>query len=254
MGFFSNVLKDFSDSGTPVGELRKKIKSLTNLLMDYSYREGNLSLEATKKSIERMLNETLSASTKCSHADVVRIHSKDDVTIEVPIHMAVDSFKFWVQAVVEDDFKFTTGLVRHVLKRVKHNVNREMRTPKYTKGLSSSVPNFMELMRNISLLNKGVYMNTDDDNKVEYKMPLVTSRNVMGYISYTLEKDQSEEDIYNIYQIITPNIGKAVTSKIVRVRRWDQTTEFYDEIFNNIFESLRAEGKLLQIALTGTYQ
>jgi hypothetical protein len=254
MGFFSNLLKDFSDAGTPLGELRKEIASLTNLLANYSYGDNNLSLDMMRVSTANTLSKIQQNAQKCSQNDIMRLYG-NKIDFEIPVYLAVTVAKYYIEAVLDNNFKFTASLQMHMTKRAETDYKYKNGVRINDKPLLSDIFwNFVFLMDvAIPVDNVGVYRSIDTLTKLEYRLPIVTDRIVKGYIIFSIEGEfQNSFSTFELLGNIISNKGQNISLK-KRPLMGHGSVSQYESYIEYFMEQIIDDERFMLIALKGEF-
>lgn len=248
MGKFSDMFKDITEMGSPIGKLRNKIAELTKLLSDYSFGESRFSPQLAKQKIIVAFNEALEIADKCSSTDTVRLYFPSK-TVEPAIDVVMKAAEYWVDFVLEKQKQFTNSLAVQLIERAENDLlylqSTSIQKHNSQNSLSSELPNFLELMTEMSTVVTNCYRITDTPTKLEYKAPILTYGRTMGYNHYIIEKITNGK--YEMYQITNGNKGEQLCSRKI-VFSGDQTFERYNEMYQSIYNELMTNPLYLKIA------
>lgn len=126
--------------------------------------------------------------------------------------------------------------------------NNQMNT---NPNLSSLFPNFIMFFNESSQYLQNVVLNVDSPNKLEYKVPIITFGQTMGYDFYIIEKDYDNGFLF--YQ---SRVGKNGTSPIISNKikiNADQPKSRYNELLQEIMMNLMPNPRYRSIATSGFY-
>jgi hypothetical protein len=96
---------------------------------------------------------------------------------------------------------------------------------------------------------QNVVLNVDSPNKLEYKVPIITFGQTMGYDFYIIEKDYDNGFLF--YQ---SRVGKNGTSPIISNKikiNTDQPKSRYNELLQEIMMNLMPNPRYRSIATSG---
>lgn len=85
----------------------------------------------------------------------------------------------------------------------------------------------------------------NDSSGIEFKMPITTYGNIMGYNYVGIENKSGQ---YFIYMNSVSKKGKRINGKKIQIYK-DETSENYNELVNNLMGYLATETDYLQITI-----
>jgi len=115
--------------------------------------------------------------------------------------------------------------------------------------LSILFPNFVLLINESAIYLKNLELSNDNSTKIEYKVPILTFGQVMGYDFYTIEKDHNNE-FYFYQKRISKNGGSPIYSSKKRIDG-DQSVERYKQLLQEILLEIMVNPNYRSIATGG---
>jgi hypothetical protein len=116
-------------------------------------------------------------------------------------------------------------------------------------NLSNLFPNFILFFNESSHYLKNVVLYVDSQNKLEFRVPIITFSQTMGYDYYTIEKDNNNGFLF--YQSrVGKNGGLPVVSSKIKINA-DQAKYRYNELLQEIMISLMPNPRYRSIATSG---
>lgn len=245
------MFKDISDMGSPIGKLKSKFADLSKLLTEYSFGDSSFSPALAKQKIIVTFNEALEIADKCSKTDTIRLYFPSK-TVELSVSIAMKTAEYWVDFVLEQGKQFTNSLSMQLMERAKYDLQIQATASRNIDNseniLSNRLPNFVELMNEMSSVITNFHRIADNANRLEYKAPIITYGRTMGYNHYIVEKKTNGD--FEMYQITNSNEGKQIRS-IIKTFSSDQSFDNYDKMFNEIVTEMMKNPLYLQIAISG---
>jgi hypothetical protein len=116
-------------------------------------------------------------------------------------------------------------------------------------ALSILFPNFVSLINESAIYLQNIEKSNDNSIKLEYKVPILTFGQVMGYDFYNIEKDHNNEFYYYQYRI-SKNGGSPIYSSKKKIFG-DQSIDRYRELFKEILLELMINPNYRSIATGG---
>jgi hypothetical protein len=124
--------------------------------------------------------------------------------------------------------------------------NNQMNT---NPNLSSLFPNFITFFNESSQYLQNVVLNVDSPDKLEYRVPIITFGQTMGYDFYTIERNFDNSFLF--YQSrVGKNGSSPITSSKIQINN-DQPKSRYNELLQEIMMNLMPNPRYRSIATSG---